>query len=687
VEGGYLHYELNATNPFNSLMPVSFANGETGWVETIAIVDDATGFAGVIFYESYDGQRWRCLGATPAGALPDLELDGVLRAANDSAAPTRVHSLQVGIIDVEASDALAQTKWVAGVTPDRHGSLEHVYGLGAGTLIDAELVTQQVPLEPGWFIRARANKITVLGEASYPSSTPLFCGRVTNASKDLENHSIAYQELEAIDIVEQLANLEIPRSLYEQAVVADNPLAYFSLEAGAGSATDVTGNGHDGEYKDNATHALGLVDGKAEGALALTADGNFARTSSLPPLDSFGFSVEFWLQTRTSVKPGLTAPLLICGGINAQELGFVCTFTNAGFIFAVDDAGVVVRGLADNKPHHIVCTFKQGTFGVWVDGVKRATSAANPATLSLWSFDFTRDLTIGYSALTAFGSSAVVPATGTIDEVAIYSYVLLPWQIKHHHVLGSLEASGVRTLANVATQMLEAAGLDESYYVVHPSGLSTIIQTAPVYEGDLWNELQALAEAYGARIHSNNLGQVTIIGSDYFPEAYVPFSDEGIGIQYLAAGFATEIDRDDIANRVTGTLAGGATVEVRDASSMARYGERAHDVGTIRGTSLGAIAAICERHLARYAMPKERFTTITMRPQAQEAAFVFLPFLKVSEACDVTYQGTTERFLIEGVSHSVGPLYWETELTLGPAPVDDFWRWNQDALDESTRWA
>lgn len=662
---------------------VKFQDNDTGWLEVILVGDSALGFEGAVFYQSYDGQNWTCLGTSfDSTTTVSMAADTLTFANPDSTDSTQLHEFTIGTLD-----STTQTTWLVHIDINSTELVEQIRGPGVATLNDgASIATATYGVEPGWFVRVGAH---------YPTSTPmhLFTGRVTQATKDFATHDVVFQQLSATDITEQISQVELSRTTYAQAVVKDSPIAFWPLDDDSNVAVDISGNGADGEYTSAVVHDPGLADGVVNAAMNVGTTEQWMKCSSAKrfapaatPADPVnGFSIEFWLKTRTTVKQNRSAAIFTYGNTYGN-LATQILLINQGLVFAVDGVPLLsTTQVNDGKLHHIVCTATPDGLGyIYVDGVKTTTVApANIAFIpTLCTPNYTNDVIVGYSP----GGTFSVPLVGTIDDVSMYDFMLADWQIAKHYELG-IAGKRKDTLADRVTLLLGASGFDDSFFIADSSAQSSDIYTKPLYEGNLMAELTTLAESYSARVHANARGQIVAYGFDYFPYSVATFADDDSALSFQLEGFTTSIDRDSLHNTVTGSMADGPNVVVSDPSSIGRYGPRNFDIGTIRATSPGAVSEIAERHLDKYKVPKERFKQIKLRPQGDTAIWAVLGTLAVSAKVTITLDGDTKDYLIEGVSHSLAPKFWETTLSVTEAPSDDFWRWGSSTFSQDTRWA
>jgi hypothetical protein len=241
-------------------------------------------------------------------------------------------------------------------------------------------------------------------------------------------------------------------SSYQDAVLANNPYAYYRLGETSGSTTaaDSSGNNRAGTYVNNP--ALG-VPGAGVGDTAAS----FARASSqyltTDQLAGFGSlmgsaSWEFVFSTTTTNAQMGLGGTLNTGAVSAWEITLNrnaggSTSANGVRLFLRDDNGNAI-GTAFSAPnafdgnfHHLVFTYdRTGTSNdnrivAYLDGVQQTLSFGSPGGNS------TPSTFSNFVFNTAFAArqnraAADLFFDGTLDEVALYSSVLSPADVAAH---------------------------------------------------------------------------------------------------------------------------------------------------------------------------------------------------------------------------------------------------------------
>ena len=218
---------------------------------------------------------------------------------------------------------------------------------------------------------------------------------------------------------------------YRDAVVSAKPMSYWPLgDRGTTTASDAMHN-NDGAY----TNGVRLgVKGPLPRTTAVLFNGKTARVK-LGVVSSL-HTVELWLKTRTK------ADAVAFSNRNAIHQ-FSTLGTYGGLAHSFDAYGVIGAPVGNGTWHHLVYTYDSAssTGRLYIDGklsqfaVYQRAEGGAPAS-------------IGYDAdLKQYFS-------GQIAQVAVYSYVLSPEQVRAHYV-----ASGRRVAASVPPGMLRAVDL------------------------------------------------------------------------------------------------------------------------------------------------------------------------------------------------------------------------------------
>lgn len=218
---------------------------------------------------------------------------------------------------------------------------------------------------------------------------------------------------------------------YRNVVVSAKPMSYWPLsDRGTLTAADAMHN-DDGSYTSGVK--LG-VPGPLGGMTAASFNGKTARVK-LGAVSSL-HSVELWVKTRSR------ADAVAFSNRNAIHQ-FSAVGTYGGLAHSFDNYGVIGEAVGNGRWHHLVYTYDSAssTGRLYVDGKQTQFAVYQRA-------EGGAAASIGYDAdLKSYFS-------GQIAQVAVYSYVLSPEQVRNHYL-----ASGRRLVPSVAPGMLRAVDL------------------------------------------------------------------------------------------------------------------------------------------------------------------------------------------------------------------------------------
>ncbi|WP_436698720.1 Kelch repeat-containing protein [Nocardioides sp. BYT-33-1] len=221
---------------------------------------------------------------------------------------------------------------------------------------------------------------------------------------------------------------------YRQAVMQDNPMAYWRLDEASGTTmTSQTGTKH-GVYGPGITYgAPGAVHGNAAvgervaGWTGLVSPFNgFAHGTSASGSD---FTVETWMKTANTgaeyaFQWGASSTAYASVGRVAGGLPFVALYSN---LLAGESLVVYTpTSVADDEWHHVVYRYNgSGSASgvqIWIDGQQAPTVTYSDTLAGSFSTDLSAG-TLGYS----------VNAGSTLDEVAVYPTTLSGARIEAHY--------------------------------------------------------------------------------------------------------------------------------------------------------------------------------------------------------------------------------------------------------------
>lgn len=227
---------------------------------------------------------------------------------------------------------------------------------------------------------------------------------------------------------------------YRDLILSDQPVLYYRLDEPSSSTTavDSSSNSNSGQYENGNTSASGAITGDSDTSTALNGSNEWVNSTSAVS-GSQTFSEEIWFKTASGYSSG--GEIMGFGnwtGFSSSNDRQVW-MDNSGYLnFGIYNSGTYVVSSAstynDGNWHYVVGTFTANSQILYVDGISVASSTA-----SAGAQVYTGYWHLGYMNL---GSWSPTPSSdyfqGSLDEAAIYGYVLTPTQISNHFETGAV---------------------------------------------------------------------------------------------------------------------------------------------------------------------------------------------------------------------------------------------------------
>jgi len=228
---------------------------------------------------------------------------------------------------------------------------------------------------------------------------------------------------------------------YRNAVLADNPIAYWEMDeaAGATTAADSAGTLQAGTYQN-------VTMGQASAFPNLGTCGQFNGATSrvqvlanaVFELGTGDFSVETWARTPVTSRGD------VFNFKNANDFGILFNQNGAGSISGWHNGQLLSWTGAVDAWHHVVMTRAAGTLRLYVNGVERGSQADTQ------SFSANANLYIGGNHSGAPGYAMATPFHGWIDEVAVYGTALSAARVLDHYNAAQAAPAGAPAVTNSA---------------------------------------------------------------------------------------------------------------------------------------------------------------------------------------------------------------------------------------------
>jgi hypothetical protein len=233
----------------------------------------------------------------------------------------------------------------------------------------------------------------------------------------------------------------ISPSVYESAILADKPVAFYPLNESSGiTAYDLVG-GYDGTYTNAPTFdAPGPSSFIPEG---VTFDGmsQYVLIPNSPALDFANeITLEAWVQPDTNQPSGNLADIIAKGydsGQNTDEMQLRVqdsTYFDGGYYNGVQGGGYTAGGVVTTNWSHVVLTGDGADWNLYQNGVLVDNT---PASVTLVNFSDPWAIANG----TANGNGRLYG--GNISAAAIYNYALTPSQVSAHYNIGKAGTTNV----------------------------------------------------------------------------------------------------------------------------------------------------------------------------------------------------------------------------------------------------
>jgi hypothetical protein len=486
------------------------------------------------------------------------------------------------------------------------------------------------------------------------------------------HHGDVTATITATDGFKVLEAADLAPSAYAAEVEADAPVAWWRLGEPAGSTTlsDVVGSktmtvvgtpllGADGLVSRDADSAMEIVDVNTDGAEL--AGGAIAQK----PL-----TVEFLIR----VDPASPAGLVVYQADAAQ--------TN-GFSFQIDASGQVIFGVGtntqttqfvtstvaidDDAPHHVAGTWTSGGLAtLYVDG----TSTGTPVTRT-GSMDTAAAFAVG-ALPNLVGGGSQDSFLGVIDEVAVYDTALSAARVAAHHTARATPWAGDTPKARI-DRVLDAEGWPAA---LRDLDVGTVTLSSAELGGSALEHVQRVAASDFGAVFMSTDGKVTFIGRDALwnrPSEGVfgddPATPAELGYRTIRPEYTDALIRND----VTVSRAEGTAQRASDATSIAKYLRHSFTVdGLIHNSDVFSLDAAMFL-VSEYKNPRRRISGMAITPPGDPTDLfpqvLGRGLLDVVTLWDRPAGGTanTQTSAIEGITHEIGPKWWDTTWNLTPA--------------------
>jgi Zn-dependent protease with chaperone function len=238
-----------------------------------------------------------------------------------------------------------------------------------------------------------------------------------------------------------------PAASYAQAVIADQPVAYWQFKDTAGSGGYADSSGHGNTLPAGATTLTHQGVRPGIGAISTANDGTFTSASLRPLTGDTSRTVEAWFKTTspgcifTAGSAAHAQAFSLCvrdGPPNSPDPG------DHGFYLATWDADIFIpwSNITDGKWHYLALTLARNTVAVVVDGTEPVGYIWNGTAYSgiapqPFALPYTPDTAVSRLGIGTHGLGDLPGGLeGTLAEIAVYPRAIpVPDLVRHYQLL------------------------------------------------------------------------------------------------------------------------------------------------------------------------------------------------------------------------------------------------------------
>jgi hypothetical protein len=460
----------------------------------------------------------------------------------------------------------------------------------------------------------------------------------------------AYAQVAATSRLARLGNDRKLRSIVEEEILLDTPLAYYPLSeaAGATSAADASGSPSPASLVQKGSGAA-VTFGTATGpstdgltAASLTGGKHLGLTSPTAlATEASGITIECFLNTSGSNDQVMEA----WAPLDAESVQSAADIAIDGSGRVTSSGGTIVGPtVADGLTHHAAATVSAaGSYVLYADGV-----SAGSGTLSIGS---PVSLSVGANA---FGGNAFV---GTLAHAAIFNRAVSASRIAAHADAGRTGFAGETPGARFARYA--------SYAGIPAAEVDADAGTSPMAHIDTTDKtvlelLRTVETTEGGVLFDGRDGTLEFRSRSSRYTATSAFT-LSVTSQQVETGLSPKLDRSAIQNDVTATLADSTvTARATNATSVNDYGTKGDDI-ELATTDANEPHSAAWWRVNTYAEPTSRVPALAVEILALDAATQAL-VLAAEPGTRFTVTGlpsqaasSTGDYFVEGASESVSP--------------------------------
>jgi hypothetical protein len=471
------------------------------------------------------------------------------------------------------------------------------------------------------------------------------------------------------------------RSMIEEEILSRHPLAYYPLSEPANSESV-------GDVSENVNPSLTVLQVGSGGTLAFgsgtgaPADGLGA--AEFTPIDvsngrlitgDLGTAVEAatlaqptvieaWFTSDTA--GGTIAAMRSADGVNELIMSLDSTTGQLRVQTIRTGTGSSstlwgTASLADGRPHHVL--FNEGTTHVFVDGVDKGTGAVT-------GVQSLRYLSIG-------GYKAGGLWQGTIAHVAVYADggTHADVQALAHYTAGFNGYEG-DTADRRVIRLGAFAGIDPTQITTSGTLFGAVAGQGAGAKSTL-SLMREVETTEACQLFGGRGGGLVLQARDV---RYAPTIALTLSANDVEGGLRFSDTDQFLANEVTGSRSGGATVRLVNAASRTEYGRTPLPLNNLLKTTDAGVAAAVSWQLQRYADPLPRLPAVPVEAYTLGVTvYRQLLALDISSVFTVTNLPTqspgsgTENVIVEGYQEKIGNNDHRINFYTSPASLDHAW--------------
>lgn len=499
---------------------------------------------------------------------------------------------------------------------------------------------------------------------------PVFTGYVDSIESEYAGppSGNATTTIYATDGFKVLEAADLASSGYAQEVTNNRPVSWWRLGDATGSTVlrDAVGSNNLTINGTPTLGAAGLVSREADDAISMDQTTDGAARFGTPTVT--GPPMTFEMVFRTDLAGGGTSLYGETNGIvPLRGWAVECSGTTCSLTVITDTASGAVAttgSVADALVHHLAFTWAaDGTLNAYFDGALQATTVVAAGTFP----------TAMYSILGG-GPSGVSGGTakfGTYDELAVYNTVLTDAQVLAHAQAVATPWNGDTPGARLA-RVLDAAGWPAALRQLD-TGTSTL-QSAELAQTALEHAQKTAASDFGALFVRAD-GAVRFIGrAGLFNKTEAATFGDGGGAELGYVSLRPETTDQLIRNDVTISRLEGAAQNAKDTTSIRDYLRHSYVADGLLHNSDTLSRNAAEFIVSEFKDPQRRISNLTLAPRG-DPSNLFPQVLARDLEDQITVKdrppgggaANSQDTTIEGISHTVTPMWWDTAWNLAPS--------------------